>query len=79
MFLKSFLPILFLIGTALGQSNYASQANSIEYIGSGLPEEATLDGKVGSNYLINYFISFQFFQCIIGHQVGWLESNYIFK
>uniref|UniRef100_A0ABK8F4F5 ZP domain-containing protein n=1 Tax=Anopheles gambiae TaxID=7165 RepID=A0ABK8F4F5_ANOGA len=28
------------------QSNYASQANSIEYQGEGLPEEATLDGKV---------------------------------
>lgn len=31
---------------AYGQSNYASQANSIEYSGGGLPEEATLDGKV---------------------------------
>uniref|UniRef100_A0A336JZJ5 CSON005655 protein n=1 Tax=Culicoides sonorensis TaxID=179676 RepID=A0A336JZJ5_CULSO len=29
-----------------GQSNYASQANSIEYSNLGLPEEATLDGKV---------------------------------
>lgn len=28
------------------QSNYASHANSIEYQGNGLPEEATLDGKV---------------------------------
>lgn len=28
------------------QSNYASHANSIEYQGEGLPEEATLDGKV---------------------------------
>uniref|UniRef100_A0AAG5CR22 ZP domain-containing protein n=1 Tax=Anopheles atroparvus TaxID=41427 RepID=A0AAG5CR22_ANOAO len=32
--------------SALAQSNYASQANSIEYQGEGLPEEATLDGKV---------------------------------
>lgn len=32
-----------------GQSNYASQANSIEYSNSGLPEEATLDGKVTFN------------------------------
>ncbi|XP_055644143.1 uncharacterized protein LOC129780176 isoform X1 [Toxorhynchites rutilus septentrionalis] len=28
------------------QSNYASHGNSIEYQGEGLPEEATLDGKV---------------------------------
>ncbi|XP_053670854.1 uncharacterized protein LOC128721154 [Anopheles nili] len=33
-------------GRARAQSNYASQANSIEYQGEGLPEEATLDGKV---------------------------------
>lgn len=30
----------------IAQSNYASHANSIEYQGDGLPEEATLDGKV---------------------------------
>lgn len=29
-----------------GQSNYASHANNVEYRGEGLPEEATLDGKV---------------------------------
>lgn len=29
-----------------GQSNYANHGNSIEYTGSGLPEQATLDGKV---------------------------------
>lgn len=43
-----FAPIFLLISIAscvLGQSNYASHANNIEYIG-GLPEEATLDGKV---------------------------------
>lgn len=28
------------------QSNYADQANNIEYQGTGLPEQATLDGKV---------------------------------
>lgn len=33
--------------TAAGaQSNYDSQANSVEYIGNGLPPSATLDGKV---------------------------------
>lgn len=31
---------------AVGQSNYASHANNVDYIGKGLPEEATLDGKV---------------------------------
>ena len=36
----------------LGQSNYASHANNINYIGDGLPEEATLDGKVSIFYLI---------------------------
>lgn len=29
-----------------GQSNYANHGNSIEYTGTGLPEQATLDGKV---------------------------------
>lgn len=28
------------------QSNYASHANNINYIGEGLPEETVLDGKV---------------------------------
>ena len=28
------------------QSNYANQANSIDFAGDGLPPEATLDGKV---------------------------------
>ena len=31
---------------AVGQSNYASQANDVAYIGEGLPDSATLDGKV---------------------------------
>lgn len=30
----------------LGQSNYASHANNINYIGNGLPEDTVLDGKV---------------------------------
>lgn len=29
-----------------GQSNYASHANNINYIGDGLPEETIIDGKV---------------------------------
>lgn len=33
-----------------GQSNYASHANNIGYQGEGLPEEATLDGKVSITY-----------------------------
>ncbi|XP_030751220.1 uncharacterized protein LOC115878769 isoform X1 [Sitophilus oryzae] len=41
------LPIfLALSATAFAQSNYADQANNIEYHGDGLPPEATLDGKV---------------------------------
>ena len=31
---------------ALSQSNYASHANDVAYTGDGLPESATLDGKV---------------------------------
>jgi hypothetical protein len=31
---------------AVAQSNYASQANDVAYIGEGLPDSATLDGKV---------------------------------
>jgi hypothetical protein len=31
---------------ALSQSNYASQANDVAYTGEGLPDSATLDGKV---------------------------------
>ena len=38
--------LLLFVNSIAGQSNYASQANNIEYTGDGLPEEATLDGKV---------------------------------
>lgn len=38
--------IIFITHEITAQSNYASLANSIEYQGDGLPEEATLDGKV---------------------------------
>lgn len=43
---------------AFAQSNYASQANNVEYRGDGLPEEATLDGKVSiiiSSTFMNIF------------------------
>lgn len=39
---------VYVIPHADGQSNYASHANHIGYRGEGLPEEATLDGKVSS-------------------------------
>lgn len=35
-----------LLTAARCQSNYADQANNVEYQGLGLPEQATLDGKV---------------------------------
>ena len=39
--------LLFLaVPDTLSQSNYASHANDVAYIGDGLPESATLDGKV---------------------------------
>lgn len=44
-----------LIQNAVGQSNYASHANNVDYLGKGLPEEATLDGKVSKKK--NYGIS----------------------
>lgn len=37
---------ILLVESAFGQSNYASHANNVDYLGKGLPEEATLDGKV---------------------------------
>lgn len=40
------LALLLLANLIVGQSNYASHANNVEYTGDGLPEEATLDGKV---------------------------------
>lgn len=41
-----FFLIALLATSVSSQSNYANQANNIEYIGDGLPEQATLDGKV---------------------------------
>lgn len=40
------LPLALLANLIAAQSNYASHANNVEYTGDGLPEEATLDGKV---------------------------------
>lgn len=40
------LAVLLLANLIVAQSNYASHANNVEYAGDGLPEEATLDGKV---------------------------------
>jgi len=38
--------LLLAVPDTLSQSNYASHANDVAYIGDGLPESATLDGKV---------------------------------
>ena len=40
--------IAIIVEVAVAQSNYGSQANNVEYLGKGLPEEATLDGKVST-------------------------------
>lgn len=45
------------IQNAVGQSNYASHANNVDYLGKGLPEEATLDGKVSRKKLFYEFHS----------------------
>lgn len=34
------------ISSVHSQSNYATHGNNVGYLGEGLPEEATLDGKV---------------------------------
>lgn len=47
--LLSLVTLLLLANSIAGQSNYASHANNVEYEGDGLPEEATLDGKVSCN------------------------------
>lgn len=48
-----------LIQNAVGQSNYASHANNVDYLGKGLPEEATLDGKVSweKKFALSHFVS----------------------
>lgn len=48
--------VALLLQNVCAQSNYASHANNIGYRGEGLPEEATLDGKVS----IHFFFCFQF-------------------
>ena len=48
---------ILLVQNAVGQSNYASHANNVEYLGEGLPGEATLDGKVSKKNGQNYGIS----------------------
>lgn len=56
-----FLWNLSIIPYAFTQSNYASHANNIGYQGEGLPEEATLDGKVNFSFLFCYL----YYNCIM--------------
>lgn len=58
------ISLLLVLPCVFGQSNYASHANNIEYVG-GLPEEATLDGKV------SFIISI----CIIIITKDWLTAR----
>lgn len=62
MKLRSILMLIsaFLIRDTLSQSNYASHANNVGYLGEGLPEEATLDGKVSFSLLL-ILVSFKFY------------------
>lgn len=48
-----------LLQNAVGQSNYASHANNVDYLGKGLPEEATLDGKVSKQTKNCVFLNIQ--------------------
>lgn len=41
-----------LIAGVFGQSNYAQHGTNINYIGTGLPEETLLDGKVSSSWIL---------------------------
>lgn len=43
------------IAHVTSQSNYASHANNVNYIGKGLPEETVLDGKVSVDEPWNEF------------------------
>lgn len=49
------LLLLICSGLAVGQSNYVQHGDSGNYTTNGLPEEATLDGKVNTQIHI-YFI-----------------------
>lgn len=44
------------ISRASAQSNYATHSNNVGYLGEGLPEEATLDGKVESAESLNNIV-----------------------
>lgn len=57
----------FIVHTAVGQSNYASHANNVDYLGKGLPEEATLDGKVRCFFFHLNFVGISL-ECIISKQ-----------
>lgn len=52
--------------SAVGQSNYASHANNVDYLGKGLPEEATLDGKVSKmkKRTTNKYVKFLSFKLV---------------
>lgn len=43
-----------LIAGVLGQSNYAQHGHNINYIGTGLPEETLLDGKVSRQFFFQF-------------------------
>lgn len=55
------------IQNAVGQSNYASHANNVDYLGKGLPEEATLDGKVSF-----FFLS----PILLAYWNDWIKKEY---
>lgn len=48
-----------LIARVFGQSNYAQHGNNINYIGTGLPEETLLDGKVSRQRVSRLFGHFE--------------------
>lgn len=49
----------FFLATAVrAQSNYASQANNVDYQGEGLPEQTVLDGKVNGNIIIKLYVNY---------------------
>lgn len=83
-----------LIAGVLGQSNYAQHGHNINYIGTGLPEETLLDGKVSRQFFCFFTLCvgdanstfdplwlthFTPFTLFLGNETRWLKPDYFLK
>ncbi|XP_066999439.2 uncharacterized protein pot [Anabrus simplex] len=71
--------LLALTPSSTAQSNYASHANNVEYIGEGLPEQATLDGKVTKLDDLSPIISLNRTRATLNCAAGNMEVELKFK